>query len=98
MLDAIIPSMVSRGRDGSQSWGRYRVIAVYNSSLQCYQAALINMCKRFTCGGKLQIQPIDAADHKNDFRMPALMPVDSCEEAPPGNHRFEITFQKFTGQ
>ena len=28
-LDAIIPSMVSRRADGSQSWGQYRVIAAY---------------------------------------------------------------------
>ena len=108
VLDAIIPSMVSRksGRIavvGSVSGYRgLRTAAAYGAT----KAALINMCEALHMelgdhGVKLQIVNPGFIEtpltDKNDFRMPALMPVDSAAKAfhkGLKSDRFEITFPR----
>ena len=108
VLDAIIPSMVSRksGRIavvGSVSGYRgLRTAAAYGAT----KAALINMCEALHMelgdhGVKLQIVNPGFIEtpltDKNDFRMPALMPVDRAAKAfhkGLKSDRFEITFPR----
>ncbi len=107
-LDAIIPSMVSRraGRIavvGSVSGYRgLRTAAAYGAT----KAALINMCEALHMelgDHRVKLQIVNPGfietplTDKNDFRMPALMPVDRAAKVfhkGLKSDRFEITFPK----
>ena len=108
VLDAIIPGMVARGSGriavvGSVSGYRgLRTASAYGAT----KAALINMCEALHMelsdhGVKVQIVNPGFIEtpltDKNDFRMPALMPVDKAAKAFHDglkSNRFEITFPK----
>ena len=108
VLDAIIPGMVTRGSGriavvGSVSGYRgLRTASAYGAT----KAALINMCEALHMelgdhGVKVQIVNPGFIEtpltDKNDFRMPALMPVDKAARAFHSglkSNRFEITFPK----
>ena len=108
VLDAIVPGMVARksGRIavvGSVSGYRgLRTASAYGAT----KAALINMCEALHMelgdhGVKVQIVNPGFIEtpltDKNDFRMPALMPVDKAAKAFHDglkSNRFEITFPK----
>ncbi|PPR12216.1 MAG: putative oxidoreductase [Alphaproteobacteria bacterium MarineAlpha11_Bin1] len=108
VLDAVIPSMVDRGSGhiavvGSVSGYRgLRTASAYGAT----KAALINMCEALHMelgdyGVKVQVVNPGFIEtpltDKNDFRMPALMPVDKAAEAfyqGLKSGRFEVTFPK----
>ena len=108
VLDAIIPHMVARGSGriavvGSVSGYRgLRTASAYGAT----KAALINMSETLHMelgdhGVRLQIVNPGFIEtpltDKNDFRMPALMPVDKAAAAfhqGLKSNRFEITFPK----
>ncbi len=111
ILDAVIPSMVDRGSGriavvaSVSGYRGLRTASAYGAT----KAALINMCEALHMelsdyGVKVQVVNPGFIEtpltDKNNFRMPALMPVNKAAEAffrGLKSERFEITFpRRFT--